>query len=284
VSGRIGARRNTGHSAANESRTMAAVSAANISVRYNFVISGTSPPHRLLPPSLNFVKQFRKAHLGKCRKKATVATEPAILVFTLALYNPFVDGAKAPEFDPQHPVASAAAVLRAIFLRPKPFYSNFNAEGPVREPAVFVLLVSAVSGVLSVVANATFAAVFGTTSTNLWGVAALNLAFVVLSPVLVGVAAGAYLLSIRGFVGPGVTFREVYRMLAYAYGAMILFWVPIVNAFAFTYGAVVLIGLGIRSVYRTSFLTTLVTTLVGFVPVSIAFIYLLGMANSFVSG
>jgi len=45
-----------------------------------------------------------------------------------------------------------------------------------------------------------------------------------------------------------------------------------------------LIGLGIRSVYRTSFLTTLVTTLVGFVPVSIAFIYLLGMANSFVSG
>jgi hypothetical protein len=149
---------------------------------------------------------------------------------------------------------------------------------------MFVLLVSAVSGVLSVLANATFAVVFGTTSTNLLGVAALNLAFVVLSPVLVGLAAGAYLLSIRGFVGPGGNLREVYRMLAYAYGAMILFWVPIVNAFAFAYAAMILMGLGIQNVYRTSFLTTLVTTLVGFVPVSIAFIYLLGMTNSFVSG
>jgi hypothetical protein len=116
------------------------------------------------------------------------------------------------------------------------------------------------------------------------GVAALNLVFVVLSPILVGAAAGVYLLSVRAFVGPEGNFREVYRMLAYAYGAMILLWVPIVNAFAFTYAAMVLMELGIQSVYRTSFLRALVTTLVGFVPVSVAFIYLVGAANGFVSG
>jgi hypothetical protein len=115
-------------------------------------------------------------------------------------------------------------------------------------------------------------------------VAALNLAFVVLSPVLVGVAAGAYLLSVRTFVGPEGSFREVYRMLAYAYGAMILLPLPVVNAFAFTYATMILMGLGIRSVYRTSFLTALVTTLVGFVPVSLAFLYLLITAGGFVSG
>ncbi len=200
------------------------------------------------------------------------------------MYNPPVDGAKPPEFDPKRPVASTAAVLRAIFLRPRAFYLNFDAEGPVREPAVFVLLVSAVSGLLSVVTNSISAAVFGATNTSLLAVAASNLAFVVLSPVLVGAAAGAYLLSVRTFVGPRGNFREVYRMLAYAYGAMILFWVPIVNAFAFTYATMVLMGLGILYVYRTSFLTALVTTLVGFVPVSVAFIYLLVTVNGFVSG
>jgi hypothetical protein len=174
-------------------------------------------------------------------------------------------------------------VLREIFLRPKAFYLNFDAKGPVREPTVFVLLVSAVTGFLSVVANSVSALVLGT-DTNLLGVAALNLAFVVLSPVLVGLAAGAYLLSVRTFVGPEGSFREVYRMLAYAYGAMILFWVPIVNAFAFTYATMVLMGLGIRSVYRTSFLTALVTTVAGFIPVSVAFMYFLVTANGFISG
>ena len=194
-----------------------------------------------------------------------------------------MDGAKSPEFDLERPVASAAAVLRAIFLRPRAFYLYFDAKGPVREPVIFVLLVSAVSGVLSVVVNSIFTAVFGA-NTNLLIVAALNLAFVVLSPVLVGVAAGAYLLSIRIFVSRGANFREVYRMFAYAYGAMILFWVPVVNALAFTYAAMILMVLGIQSVYRTSFLSALVATLVGFVPVSAAFIYLLGTANGIASG
>ncbi len=114
------------------------------------------------------------------------------------------------------------------------------------------------------------------------GVLALNLAFVVLSPLLVGAAAGAYLLSVRTFVGPQGSFREVYRMLAYAYGAMFLFWLPVVNAFAFTYAAFILMLLGIRSLYRTSFLTGLITTLAGFVPVAVAFIYLVVAANGLV--
>jgi hypothetical protein len=109
------------------------------------------------------------------------------------------------------------------------------------------------------------------------------LVFVVLSPILVGAAAGAYLLSVRTFIGPEGNFREIYRMLAYAYGAMILFWVPLVNAFAFTYATMVLMLLGIRSVYRTSFLTSLVTTLAGFVPIALAFIYLLIAVNGFVA-
>jgi hypothetical protein len=195
-----------------------------------------------------------------------------------------VNSAKSPEFDPKRPGASAAAVLRAIFFGPRSFYLNFDSKGPVREPVMFVLLVSAVAGVLSVAANLISTAVFGAAGASLLSVAALNLAFVVLSPVLVGVAAGAYLLSVRTFVGPEGSFREVYRMLAYAYGAMILLPFPIVNAFAFTYATMILMGLGIRSVYRTSFLTALVTTLVGFVPVSLAFLYLLITAGGFVSG
>ncbi len=175
-------------------------------------------------------------------------------------------------------------MLRAIFFGPRAFYLNFDAEGPAREPAMFVLLVSAVSGVLSIVANSVAVAFFGA-DVDLLGVAALNLAFVVLSPVLVGAAAaGAYLLSVRGFVESGANFREIYRMLAYAYGVMILFWLPILNAFAFTYAGMILMGLGVHSLYRTSFLTTLVTTLVGFVPASLAYIYLLGAASILVSG
>jgi hypothetical protein len=200
------------------------------------------------------------------------------------LYNRSVDGAKSPEFNPKRPVASVAMVLRAIFSRPRSFYLNFDAKGPVREPVVFVLLVSAASGFLSVVVNVISAAIPGSAGTNLVGVVALNLAFVALSPVLVGVAAGAYLLSVRAFVGPEGKFREVYRMLAYAYGALILLPFPFVNAFAFTYAALILMGFGIWSVYRASFLTTLVATLVGFIPVSVAFIYLVGAANGLVSG
>jgi hypothetical protein len=199
------------------------------------------------------------------------------------LYNPFVQNAKSsPEFDSKHPLASAAAVLRSIFFAPKDFYLNLPAEGPLREPALFVLLISAVLGTLSVVVNLISGTIYGT-GTSVLSVVALNVAFVVLSPVAIGAAAGPYLLSIRAFIGPEGTFQGVYRMLAYAYGAMILFWVPVVNAFAFTYATFILMWLGIQGVYRTSFLTGLITTLVGFVPVAVAFIYLLVAVNGLVA-
>lgn len=199
------------------------------------------------------------------------------------MYNPHVRDATSPEFDPKRPVTSAAAVLRAIFFRPRSFYLNFDAEGPIREPALFVLLVSAVSAVLSMLVSSISVSIFGT-DMSLLGVAAWNLAFVVLSPVLVAAAAGVYLLSVRLYVRSEGDFTVIYRMLAYAYGAMILFWVPVVNAFAFTYAAMVLMWLGIWAVYRTSFLTALVTAVTGFVPVSVAYIYLLLTVNRFVSG
>lgn len=193
-----------------------------------------------------------------------------------------MERSKSPEFDLKHPLASAKAVLRAILLAPKSFYLNFQAEGPLREPILFVLLVSAVSGILSIVANLILGMILEM-STSLLGVAATDLAFVVLSPVLVGAAAGIYLLSVRTFVGPEGDFREIYRMLAYAYGAMILFWIPVINAFAFAYATMVLMLLGVRSVYRTSFLTALVTTLAAFVPIALAFIYLLVTVNGLVA-
>lgn len=199
------------------------------------------------------------------------------------MYNPRVQSSKThQEFDPRRPVASAAGILRGIFFAPRRFYLNFPAEGPLREPTLFVLLISAVSGVLSVALNLVLGAVFGT-GVSIGGVVVLNLAFVALSPVLVGVAAGAYLLSVRTFVGPEGRFREVYRMLAYAYGAMILFPFPVLNAFAFTYAALILMWFAIRGVYRTSFLSGLITALVGFVPVAIAFIYLVVAANGLIS-
>src|SRR5215207_9429550 len=170
--------------------------------------------------SLNFYELFRKTHLRKLPKKASVSAamgRPPLA----ALYNPTVEATKSLEFDPKRPVGSAAAVLRGIFLAPRSFYLNFPAEGPLREPALFILLVSGVSGVLSVVVNLILGLIFET-GTSLLGVAASNLAFVVLSPLAVGVVAGAYLLSVHIFVGPEGDYRQIYRMLAYAYGAMIL--------------------------------------------------------------
>ena len=193
-----------------------------------------------------------------------------------------MSGSKSPEFDLERPVASTA-VLRAIFLGPRTFYLNFDARGPTRALTVFVLLVSAVTSVLSLVVNFIFAVAFGA-GVNLPMVAVLNLAYIVLSPALVGIAAGAYLLSIRMFIGRGPELREVYRMFAYAYGAMIVFWVPLVNTIAFVYAAMVLMMLGVQSIYRTSLLTAFMTSLVGFVPTSLVFIYLLSAANRLAYG
>ena len=190
----------------------------------------------------------------------------------LALYNPPVDLEKSPGFDPKRPVVSAAAVLRAVLLAPKSYYLNFTAEGPLREPILFVLLVSAVSAALRLL----LVLIFSTEGIGEAGIALLEaIAYVALSPLLLGLFAGVYLLSLRTFLGSAGDFRQIYRMLAYAWAGAILFWVPGVGAFAFTYVTLVLMAIGIRYVYHTSFLTALVTALVGYVPAAIIYLVLI---------
>jgi hypothetical protein len=176
---------------------------------------------------------------------------------------------KSPEFDLRHPFTSAISVIRAVLLSPKTFYLNFKVDGPVREPAVFALLVGAVSGVLGASVALASNLLFGDLDAGDLRAALVGaVLFAVLSPVGVGVAAAIYLLSIRTFVGKVSGFAEVYRMAAYAASALVFAWIPILGAFAFTYALMVLMGIGIQSSYRTSFITTIVTVLAGFVPVA----------------
>jgi hypothetical protein len=184
--------------------------------------------------------------------------------------------ARSPEFSLERPLPSALAVIRAVLLSPKSFYANFSAEGPIRDPALFALLVGAVAGILAAAVALISNLVFGQLGAGELLLTLLEaLVFALLSPLVVGVVAGVYLLSINTFVGGKVaSFREVYRIAAYAWGAMVLAWIPIVGAFAVTYALMVLMGIGVRSVYRTSLLTATVTALVGFVPLGVALIWL----------
>ena len=191
------------------------------------------------------------------------------------MYNLSMPIPEAPEFSLQRPLASALAAIRAVLFSPSRFYLNFPVEGPLREPAVFVLVVGAVAGFLAAAVAIVSNLIFGELSTGEVGVTVLEaLLFALLSPLAVGVVAAVYLLSIRTFVGKVGTFREVYRLAAYAFGPMILAWVPIVGAFVVTYALMVLMGIAVRTVYRTSFLTAVVTALVGFLPISLALIWL----------
>ena len=144
--------------------------------------------------------------------------------------------AEAPEFSLERPLPSALAVIRAILFSPKRFYLNFSVEGPLREPAIFVLLVGTLTGILTASVAIVSGLFFGEVGAREVGLTALEaLIFALLSPLAVGAVAGVYLLSIRTFVGKVSSFREVYRMAAYACGALILSPVPIVGAFAVTY-------------------------------------------------
>ena len=188
----------------------------------------------------------------------------------------------APEFDLQHPLASAVAVIRTVLFSPRSFYLNFKVEGPLKEPAAFVLLVGAVCGVLGAALALTTNLLFGDLDAGDLRAAVIDaILFALLSPVGVGVVAGVYLLSIRTFVGKVSGFREVYRMAAYAAAALVLAWIPVLGAFAFTYALIVLMGMGIQSVYGTSFLTTVVTAVVGFVPVASVVIWLIIAGGAF---
>jgi len=182
---------------------------------------------------------------------------------------------QAPEFDLQRPFASAVAVIRTVLLSPRSFYLNFKVEGPKREPAAFVLLVGAISGLLGAAVALFSNLLFGDLDAgDLRAAVEDAVLFALLSPVGVGVVAGVYLLSIRTFVGKVSGFREVYRMAAYAAAALVFAWIPILGAFAFTYALMVLMGIGIQSVYRTSFITAVVTALIGFVPVASVLVWI----------
>ena len=152
---------------------------------------------------------------------------------------------------------------------------NFSAEGPLKEPAVFVLLVGAITGLLTAAVAILSGLLFGEVSADEVGLTVLEAVLVaLLSPLAVGVVAGVYLLSIRTFVGKVSGFRGVYRIAAYAFGALILAWIPVIGAFAVTYALMVLMGIAVRIVYRASFLVALVTVLVGFMPIGVALIWL----------
>ena len=182
----------------------------------------------------------------------------------------------ATEFDLKHPLGSAVAVIRTVLFSPRSFYLNFKVEGPLKEPAAFVLLVGAVSGILGAVLALSTNLLFGDLDAGDLRAAVIDaVLFALLSPVGVSVVAGVYLLSIRTFVGRVSSFTEVYRMAAYAAAALVLAWIPVLGAFAFTYALIVLMGIGIHSVYGTSFLTTVVTAVVGYVPVASFLIWLI---------
>lgn len=182
---------------------------------------------------------------------------------------------KSPEFSLDRALPSAVEVIKAVLFSPRAFYRGFSTEGPVREPIYFVLLVGAVTGILSTVVTLASGLIFGEVTPTIVGLTVLQaILFAALSPVIVLAIAAVYLLSIRTFVGKVGTLQEVYRMAAYAYGAMIFAWIPAVYAVAITYMLMILMGFGIRSVYRTSFLTAVVTVLVGFVPCAMGFIVL----------
>jgi hypothetical protein len=186
-----------------------------------------------------------------------------------------VQGDHAPEFDLRRPFGSAVAVIRTVLFAPRSFYLNFKVEGSLKEPAVFVLLVGVFSGILGAAVALSSNLLFGDLDAEDLRAAVVGaVLFAVLSPVGVGVVAGVYFLSIRTFVGKASGFTEVYRMAAYAAAVLVFAWIPILGAFAFTYALMVLMGIGIQSVYKTSFLTAVITAVVGFVPVASVLVWL----------
>src|SRR5215218_3398134 len=111
---------------------------------------------------------------------------------------PPVQSDKAPEFDLQSPLASAVAVIRTVLFSPRRFYLNFKVEGPIKEPAAFVLLVGAVSGILGATLVLSTNLLFGDLDAGDLRAAVIDaVLFALLSPVGIGVVAGVYILSIR---------------------------------------------------------------------------------------
>ena len=190
-----------------------------------------------------------------------------------------MQNAKAPEFSLDRPVSSALATIRAVLFSPRTFFSNLPADGPMKEPILFVLLVGTLTGVLgAVVALISNVVTGGLGPGDLRAAVVEGLLFAALSPVGVAVAAAVYLLSIRTFVGKVVDFPQVYRLLAYAFSAFALAWIPLLGSVAISYALLVLMGIAIREVYEASFLTAVITALVGFIPVGSALVWVTAVA------
>lgn len=186
---------------------------------------------------------------------------------------------KAPEFSLARPLPSALATIRAVLFSPRAFYANLPADGPLKEPVLFALLIGTVTGVLgAVVALASNVFTGGVGADDLRAAVVEGFLFAVLSPVGVGVAAGIYLLSIRTFVGKVADFTQAYRIVAYAYSAFVLAWVPVLGSVAISYTLLVLMGIAIKEVYGASFLTAVITALVGFIPVGSALVWITAVA------
>ena len=186
---------------------------------------------------------------------------------------------KASQFSLDRPLSSALATIRAVLFSPRAFFSNFPTDGPLKEPVLFVLLVGTVTGVLgAVVALVSNVVTGGVGADDLQAAVVEGLLFAVLSPVGVAVAAGVYLLSIRTFVGKVADFSQAYRIVAYAYSAFVFAWVPVLGSIAISYALLVLMGIAIKEVYETSFLTAVITALVGFVPVGSALVWVTAVA------
>ena len=186
---------------------------------------------------------------------------------------------KAPEFSLDRPISSALATIRAVLFSPRTFFANFPADGPLREPVLFALLVGTVTGVLgAVVALISNALTGGVGADDLRAAVVEGLLFAVLSPVGVAVAAGVYLLAIRTFVGNVADLQQAYRIVAYAFAAFAFAWVPVLGSVAISYALLVLVGIAIREVYETSFLTAVITALVGFIPVGSALVWITAVA------
>ncbi len=190
-----------------------------------------------------------------------------------------MQSAKAPEFSLNRPVSSALATIRAVLFSPRSFFANFPADGPLKEPVMFAVFVGTVTGVLgAVVALVSNALTGGVGADDLRAAVVEGLLFAVLSPVGVAVAAGVYLLSIKTFVGNVADFPQAYRILAYAFAAFVFAWVPVLGSVAIPYALLLLMGVAIREVYEASFLTSVITALVGFIPVGSALVWITAVA------
>jgi hypothetical protein len=190
-----------------------------------------------------------------------------------------MQSAKAPEFSLDRPFLSALATIRAVLFSPRTFFSNFPADGPLKEPVLFALLVGTVTGVLgAVVALVSNVLTGGVGADDLRAAVVEGLLFAVLSPVGIAVAAAVYLLSIRTFVGKVADFPQAYRIVAYAFSAFVFAWVPVLGSVAISYALLILMGIAIKEVYEASFLTAVITALAGFIPVGSALVWITAVA------